>query len=102
MSAILDSLYDVKGLEFDPEVMFFECEDTIVRRMRGPKGAGVSMHVHESKGHLAILAKGRARLLTESGERECFAGDCIEIKKGERHGIVFLEDSIWFCIQSED
>lgn len=101
MSA-LDEIYKLKELEFDAEVKFFFSESTVARRMKGAKGAVVSMHVHPCKGHLAILAKGRARLIRDDVATDHEAGDCMEIKKGERHGILFLEDSIWFCIDAEE
>lgn len=102
-SDTLDQIYKIAGtFEIDPQVTFFSMDDLIVRRMSGPANAVFPMHVHQTRGHLSILAKGRAKVIRDSGETEYQAGDCIEIAAGERHGIVFLEPSIWFCLGAED
>lgn len=96
----LDAIYEIKGFEFDPNVTHFFCGNVYAKRMSLPKGAVVSMHVHKYD-HLSIVAKGRVRVLTDEGEQEYGAGDCLQVKAGVRHGIVGLEDSIWFCINSD-
>jgi len=86
---------------FDPTVTFFTSENTAVKRMEGKAGNGVAMHVHPTKPHLSILAKGEARVFRDSGYTNHVAGDCIEILAGEKHGILFLTDCVWFCINAE-
>lgn len=62
-----------------------------------PKDAAVAIHVHDFD-HLSILAKGRVVIFTDEKRTEHEAGDWIEMKSGARHGIVALEDAVWFCI----
>lgn len=102
-SDTLNKLYEKVGtFEVNPDVQFFSMDGLIVRRMSGPAGAVFPMHVHPNKGHLSILAVGRAQVIRDSGITDHEAGDCIEIAPSERHGIVFVTACIWFCLGAED
>ena len=67
------------------------------------KGSFAVQHKHEYS-HLSILAKGRVLVkIDESDDVEEFvAPACINIEAGKHHGIMALEDSVWFCIHATE
>lgn len=69
------------------------------KRMMIPAGFMAGTHAHNYS-HLSILAKGRAIVRTDDGEKEYVAPACIEIKSGVHHIIEALESCEWFCIHA--
>jgi len=68
-----------------------------IKRMELPAGHFAIKHVHDYD-HWSILSEGRALVITDEGEAEYRAGDCILIKAGLHHEIRAIEDIMWFCI----
>ena len=85
----------------DPGVEHFFSDGMYAKRMHLPKGFRAYSHSHVYS-HLSILAKGRARVSTDAGERVYDEGSCIEIKAGVAHEIEALEDVTWFCVHATE
>jgi quercetin dioxygenase-like cupin family protein len=66
-----------------------------------PKGAQIVQHKHNYD-HLSILAKGKVLVVTDDEETEVVAPACLNIKANKHHGVLALEDCIWYCIHATD
>jgi len=66
-----------------------------------PKGAQLVQHKHNYD-HLSILAKGKVVLVEGDKEEIIEAPACINIKADKHHGVLALEDCVWFCIHATD
>ena len=64
-----------------------------------PKGSQLIQHKH-SYDHLSILAKGKVLLVTDDKEIEITAPACLNILANKHHGVVALEDCVWYCIHA--
>jgi quercetin dioxygenase-like cupin family protein len=64
-----------------------------------PKGAQIVQHKHNYD-HLSILAKGKVMLLEDDKEIEVTAPACINIKADKHHGVLALEECVWYCIHA--
>jgi quercetin dioxygenase-like cupin family protein len=71
------------------------------KQMLLPKGAIALTHKHKYD-HLSILAQGRVVLETPEGRQMYCAPAAVTIRAGVSHGIMALEDSVWFCIHATD
>lgn len=76
-------------------------EGVYAKQMHLPKGFKAYSHKH-AYAHLSILAKGRAKVATDTESTVYDAPACIEIKAGVHHEIEALEDVTWFCIHATD
>ena len=56
-------------------------------------------HVHKYD-HLSILAYGRVVIAVNGNQLIYTAPACIEIKAGQEHSILAVEDSIFYCIHA--
>lgn len=72
-----------------------------VREMTLAKGHYALSHAHKYD-HMSILSSGKAIVTVQGEEKEYVAPSCIEIKAGEIHKIVALEDVVWFCIHATE
>lgn len=66
-----------------------------------PKGSQIIQHKHKYD-HLSILAKGKVILVIDDKEEIIEAPACINIKADKHHGVLALEDCVWFCIHATD
>ena len=66
-----------------------------------PKGTQLVQHKHNYD-HLSILAKGKVVVVEDNTETIIEAPACINIKANKHHGILALEDCVWFCIHATD
>jgi quercetin dioxygenase-like cupin family protein len=64
-----------------------------------PKGSQIVQHKHHYD-HLSILATGKVLVVEDDKEYEVIAPACINIKANKHHGVLALEDCIWFCIHA--
>lgn len=64
-----------------------------------PKGSQLVQHKHNYD-HLSILAKGKVVVVVDDKEEVIEAPACIEIKADKHHGVLALEDCVWFCIHA--
>lgn len=79
----------------------FFSDGLYAKKMLLPKDHSALTHSH-AYSHLSILAKGKVIVTTDDVQEEYTAPTCIEIKAGINHGILALEDSVWFCIHHTD
>ena len=61
------------------------------------RGEAIEQHAHDF-GHFSILARGAVLY----NDVRITAPYCFHVKKGTRHGIVALEDCVWYCINKEE
>lgn len=64
------------------------------REITIPKGAVIVGAVHRTQ-NMAVLSRGRLRLVTDSGSKEIEAHHVMTVNPGGRNAAVALEDSIW-------
>lgn len=102
-SSSLDLLYKDMPAEPDgteEELAHFFGTAVYARRVRIRKDSVARFHVH-SYDHLAIVAIGHGRLMKDTGIVEVKAGDCVEIKTGERHAFLADEDLVFYCVHGD-
>lgn len=80
--------------QVDCPVDHFTAPGQIARRMQIPAGTVVTGAVHKVK-HLIVIAKGRLRIVTDTGTREVEAGDVFVCQPGMKNAVYALEDSAW-------
>lgn len=66
-----------------------------------PKGAQIIQHKHKYD-HLAILAKGKVKVVVDDEVFNIEAPHCFNIKANKHHGVLALEDCVWYCIHATD
>jgi len=66
-----------------------------------PKDMILKQHEH-TYSHLSILAKGSVVLNKEGDLIVYKAPCCINIEKDISHGVLALEDCVWYCIHATD
>jgi quercetin dioxygenase-like cupin family protein len=64
-----------------------------------PKGAQIVQHKHNYD-HLSILAKGKVMVVVDDKEIEVSAPACLKIEADKHHGVLALEDCVWYCIHA--
>jgi quercetin dioxygenase-like cupin family protein len=64
-----------------------------------PKGAQLIQHKHNYD-HLSILAKGKVMVVVDDAEFEVSAPACFNIEANKHHGVLALEDCVWYCIHA--
>jgi quercetin dioxygenase-like cupin family protein len=64
-----------------------------------PKGSRLIQHKHNYD-HLSVLAKGKVIVVVDDAEVEVNAPACINIEANKHHGILALEDCVWYCIHA--
>jgi quercetin dioxygenase-like cupin family protein len=69
--------------------------------MHLPKGSSALTHKHKYD-HLSILAQGAVVLVTPEGRQLYRAPAVVNVRAGVAHGVIALEDSVWFCIHATD
>lgn len=89
------------SIEFDPCVVHHFAAGVYAKQMTLPRDAYAEKHVH-SYDHMSILAKGHVFVYVDGVEEEYVAPACICIKRGQKHKILAIEDSVWFCIHATD
>lgn len=103
-SQSLDLLYKDMPAEPDgteEDLAHFFGTAVYARRVTVRKDEIARFHVHNSYAHLAIVAVGRGRLMRDTEIIQVKAGDCVEIKAGERHAFQADEDLIFFCVHGD-
>ena len=89
-----------KGRELEVEHHF--ADNLYSKEIRIPRGVFLASHSH-TYSHLSFLAKGRVIVKTDEGEAKIYsAGACINIAAGVNHGVLALEDAVWFCTHATD
>jgi quercetin dioxygenase-like cupin family protein len=63
------------------------------------KGTRLIQHKHNYD-HLSILAKGKVIVLVDDKEFEVTAPACLNIEANKHHGVIALEDCVWYCIHA--
>jgi len=71
------------------------------REMHIPKGYVVEGHKHKFD-HMSILASGKVRVIVDQKETTHIAPCVLNIKAGQVHQILALQDSDWFCVHASD
>lgn len=66
-----------------------------------PKGAQIVQHKHHYE-HLSVLAKGKVVVVYEDKEEIVDAPACLVIGANKHHGVLALEDCVWYCIHATD
>lgn len=66
-----------------------------------PKGSQLIQHKHNYD-HLSILAKGKVLVVVDDNEFEISAPACLNILANKHHGVLALEDCVWYCIHATD
>ncbi len=89
------------SIEFDPCVVHHFAAGVYAKQMTLPANHYAVKHVH-SYDHMSILAQGRVTVDVDGVVQEYAAPACICIKAGQKHRIVAVEDSVWFCIHASE
>ena len=84
-----------------PEIAHHFSDNLYAKETFIPKDAILKQHKH-AYSHLSILAKGSVVVNKEGDLTVYKAPTCIEIEKGISHGVLALEDSIWYCIHATE
>ena len=88
-------------IEFDPCVVHHFAAGVYAKQMTLPANHYAVKHTHDYD-HLSILAAGHVYVDIDGDVTEYQAPACITIKAGQKHKIVAIEDSSWFCIHATD
>lgn len=64
------------------------------REITIPKGACLIGAIHKTK-NMAVLSRGRLRVVTDSGDVEIAAHTVMTVEPGSRNAVFALEDSVW-------
>jgi quercetin dioxygenase-like cupin family protein len=64
-----------------------------------PKGSQIVQHKH-TYDHLSILAKGKVLVTAGTKVFEVEAPACFNIEANKHHGVLVLEDCVWYCIHA--
>jgi hypothetical protein len=86
-------------VEKEAEIKHFFSDGVYVKQMQIGAGRAVLTHKHKYT-HVSILASGTVRVFANGVTREYTSPACITIEAGVKHGVVALEDSVWFCIHA--
>jgi quercetin dioxygenase-like cupin family protein len=89
------------SIEFDPCVVHHFAAGVYAKQMSLPANHYAVKHVH-SHDHMSILAQGHVTVDVDGVVQEYKAPACICIKAGQKHRIVAVKDSVWFCIHATD
>lgn len=73
----------------------FDLGPMYAREVRLKAGESGCMHVHDYD-HLSLYV-GHVKLITDHGVDELTGAGTIFIRKGERHGIQAITDTLWIC-----
>jgi quercetin dioxygenase-like cupin family protein len=65
------------------------------------KDSVIVQHKHKYD-HLGILAKGKVIVSIDNKNFIVEAPFCLNIKKNKNHGIIALEDCVWYCVHATD
>jgi quercetin dioxygenase-like cupin family protein len=87
--------------QIDRDTVHHFSSGVYAKQMFLPKGAVALTHKHKYD-HLSILAQGAVVLETPEGRQLYRAPVAVTIRAGVAHGIMALEDSVWFCIHATD
>lgn len=84
-----------------PEIIHHFSDGLYAKETFIPKGMILKQHKHIYS-HLSILAKGSV-VVNRNEELTTFkAPCCIDIEKNISHGVLALEDCVWYCIHTTD
>lgn len=64
------------------------------REITIPKGAVLIGAIHKTR-NMAVLSRGRLRVVTDNGAVEIEAHSVMTVEPGSRNAVVALEDSVW-------
>ena len=81
------------------EVAHYFSDGVYCKMMFLLKDHSAPTHVHKYD-HLSILAYGRVVIAVNGNQLIYTAPACIEIKAGQEHSILAVEDSIFYCIHA--
>ena len=85
----------------NPEIIHHFSDGLYAKETFIPKGMILKQHEH-TYSHLSILAKGSV-VVNKNEELITFkAPCCIDIEKNISHGVLALEDCVWYCIHATD
>ena len=84
-----------------PEIVHHFSDGLYAKETFIPKDMILKQHQH-TYSHLSILAKGSV-VVNKDGEIVVYkAPCCINIEKDIAHGVLALEDCVWYCIHATD
>ena len=85
----------------DPEIVHHFSDGLYAKETFIPKYMILKQHKHNYS-HLSILAKGSV-VVNKDGDLTVYrAPCCIDIEKEISHGVLALEDCVWYCIHATD
>lgn len=88
--------------DFDPHTKHHFSDHLYAKEMIIPKGAFVIQHQHNYS-HFGLLAQGAVVVRVDGQEDKVYtAPACINIAAETNHGVIAMEDSVWFCIHQTD
>ena len=80
-------------------IAHFFSEGVYAKQMLLLENHSAPTHVHKYD-HLSILAHGRVVIAVDGKQLIYSAPACIEIKAGQEHSILAVEDSVFYCIHA--
>ena len=85
----------------NPEIVHHFSDGLYAKETFIPKDMILKQHKHNYS-HLSILAKGSV-VVNKDGDIVVYkAPCCIEIEKEISHGVLALEDCVWYCVHATD
>ena len=81
------------------EVTHFFSDGVYAKQMLLLENHSAQTHVHKYD-HLSILAYGRVVIAVDGKQIIYNAPACIEIKAGQEHSILAVEDSVFYCVHA--
>jgi len=85
----------------NPEIVHHFSDGLYAKETFIPKDMILKQHKHNYS-HLSILAKGSVVVNKEGDLTVYKAPCCIDIEKEISHGVLALEDCVWYCIHATD
>lgn len=89
------------SIEIDLCVVHHFAGGVYAKQMVLPANHYAVKHSHDYD-HLSILSSGKVMVDIDGESAEYTAPACITIKANQKHRIVAIEDSVWFCIHATD
>ena len=82
-------------------IAHFFSDGVYAKQMLLLENHSVQTHKHEYD-HLSILAMGRVVVAVDGKQLIYTAPSCIEIKAGQEHSILAVENSVFYCVHRTD
>lgn len=88
-------------IDIDLQVQHHFSDGLYAKQMVLLKNHFAITHAHKYD-HLSILASGKVVVEVDGVRGEYTAPACINIRAGQKHTIVSLEDAVWFCVHATE